>query len=168
MSENGFSGKKKQALEIKIKKDEGPFRNPYLLFYHNQSPVKYTVQPGTELMTDTPTHYRHQLFISALKPTSPLCWRDKHGRHSRSRSPSLLRYLTARRKRAGWRRSRRAEEGASAISPSLPVFNSLMKFRSEEQWCKHSRTVVAILTCLSVCLSFSGGLSQHFFVYLPA
>lgn len=58
---------------------------------------------------------------------------------------------------SGRRCSRRAVEGESAISPSLPVLNSLMKFRSEQQWRKRSHTVVAIFTCLSVFLwqSFS-------------
>lgn len=78
--------------------------------------------------------------------------------------PSFSSSLFDSEEESGWRRSRRAVEGVNAISPALPVFNSLMKFRSEEQRCKHSHTVVAILTCLSSC----GSLSQHFFVCLPA
>lgn len=63
----------------------------------------------------------------------------------------------------GRRCSRRAVEGEGTISPSLPVLNGLMKFRSEEQRRKHSYTVVAVFTRLPACLPVCGG-SQYFFM----
>lgn len=69
-----------------------------------------------------------------------------------------------------WTCGSRAVEGAITISPSVHAFflcgfffNSLMKFKSEKQWCKCSHTVVVMLTCLSFC----GSLYQHF-LCLPA
>lgn len=67
--------------------------------------------------------------------------------------PLLSSSLFDCKEESGWRCSRRAVEGASAISPSLPLFNSLMKFRSEERWCKH--TAIQYSGCIpqTVCLS---------------
>lgn len=110
---------------------------------------------GVELMAHTQTHDRRQRCVSAPNPsypTSPLYRRDEHGRRAGSRSPALLRYLTARRRAAGGVAGERWREKAQ-FPPSLPVVNSLMKFRSEEQRRKHSYTVVAVFTHLSACLS---------------
>lgn len=104
-----------------------------------------------ELIADMQTHFRHQLFISALNPTSPIVL-ERRAWPPLSLALPFSSSLFDSEKESGWRRSRRAVEGASAISPSLPVLNSLMKFRSEEQWRKHSDTVGcnAHLTCLSI------------------
>lgn len=62
---------------------------------------------------------------------------------------------------SGRRRRKRAVEGASTISPSLPVLNSLMKFRSEEQWCKqpYSGCYTHLPVCLNVVIYLSISLS---------
>lgn len=141
----------------KKKNKRSPNRNPHLLL-QNWTTVKYTVQL-------LPIHYTHQIFISTLNPLP-----DEPIVLERQAWPPLLLALPFSswffdsEEESDWRSSRSAVEGESAISPSLPVLNSLMKFRSEEQWHKHSHTVVAIFTCLSLC----GGQSEHLFVCFPA
>lgn len=100
--------------------DEGP--NTYLHVYHNRSTVNYTVQllpqewsllQTCKLISDISYSFQPST------PQAPLYWRDEHGRHSHSRSPSLLRYLTARRRAVGGVAGERWRERAQFPHPSL-------------------------------------------------
>lgn len=111
-SENGSLKKKNN--------DEGP--NTYLHVYHNRSTVNYTVQllpqewsllQTCKLISDISYSFQPST------PQAPLYWRDEHGRHSHSRSPSLLRYLTARRRAVGGVAGERWRERAQFPHPSL-------------------------------------------------
>lgn len=114
-------------------------------------------------MADTPTHYRHQLFISALNPTSPLCWRDEHGRHSRS--CSRFPFSSSLFDSEDWRRAVGGEAGeqwrerASAISHSslfLIVSWNLDQRSSGAnraiQWSLYSPVWLSVCLCASAFL----------------
>lgn len=135
-----------------------PNRNLHLLFQY-WTTLKYTAQL-------LPIHYiqiRYSFQLSARYPTCLLCWRNEHGCHSRLHSPSPLGEGESEEE-SGWRSSRRAVEGESAISTSLPVLNSLMKFRSEEGWHKTQPYNSGRYIHLSPC----GGHSMRSFVCFPA
>lgn len=128
-----------------LKEWRGPIGAPYLIY--DQKILSTATAWGTERIAGPPTQYRHQRFISTPQAH---CAGEASMAATLTRAPFSSSLFNSEEE-SGWRRSRKAVEGASAISPSLPVFNSLMKFRSEEQRCKHSRTVEAVYS--PVCFS---------------
>lgn len=136
-----------------------PNRNPHLLCQY-WTTVKYTAQL-------LPIHYiqiRYSFQLSARYPTCLLCWRDEHGCHSRLHSPSLLGYLTAKRRAVGGVAGEQSRGKAQFPHPSLFLIVS-WNLDQRSSGTKHSHTtVVAIFTCLSPC----GGQSRRSFVCFPA
>lgn len=105
-----------------------PNRNLRLLFQY-WTTLKYTAQL-------LPIHYiqiRYSFQLSAPLPDVPIVL-EKWAWLPLSLALPFSSWLFDSEEESGWRSSRRAVEGESAISTSLPVLNSLMKFRSEEGW----------------------------------
>lgn len=155
-----------QITVLSKRSDEGPLEPRILIFYHNRSSAKYTVQLPPEERSSwrgPPTHYRHQRFIFSHQPHKPHCTGGASMAAALSRAPVSSSLFDSEEEESG-----RGSERAQFPPPSLPVFNSLMKFRSEEQRCKHSHTAVATRSpvCVSVVylsISLSASLPQLIF-----
>lgn len=143
--------KKKKKSKLLTKTDEGPFET-HIYSSTTTNPL-LSIRYSYRLRNGAYGRHANSLQTSAIhfspQPHKPIVLETRAWPQLSLALP-FSSSLFDSEEGSGRRRSSGAVEGASVISPSLRVLNSLMKFRSEEQWCKHSHP-----TCLSVFLSIS-------------